>query len=791
MPHTACRLRRRSATSSPEPSPIAASVAHGSTAARAGLQVAAGCSPGAGIDANTSQVYPVSGVAMSGRGPGLGSVAFGGLNVNNDMLALTFSQDCSGTWTRVDPPTHPGPRAGAAMAWDQVSQQLILFGGIDAQGNVLNDTWAYGYTNGVWNWTKLTPATSPPPKDFAAMATDPVTGHPVLYGGQRHYFPGFPGDLRETWTWGGSTWTQQNPVTTPNYAYWNSVVMATNPAGPNVLLMQEEDDGMHTYLWENNNWLPFPASVMPPVYGESLATDYSTGQVVWVGGIHDPNTGTGDECATKFADAASGINNMPSDFGNGGAAELDMGGGAGVGMALGTMLGTASGFAVCEIIRNLGTAPNGDNTTEQFWTGVKWVAGPAFPTPSHVFTGNNPDGTVAIVESAPQPQVGLTWYQKQGLPRDTLTLSGLSLGRQFTCGIQSDTLATPPVSRPVCWGDNSYYQFGDTVNASSAGQWPTPVTPVGDLTTARSVVAGWYFACALLPPGIPRCWGDNQAGEHGDGTTAWANLPSFFSGFPANETAKQLAAGKLFACALMTQDGSVMCWGDNSVGELGNGTTRNSSVPVKVTGIQGATAITAGYDHACAILANKTISCWGGNAHGQLGNGTATNSSVPVPVLIISTATALAAGFQFTCALVGGGLVKCWGANDQGQLGNGTTTESGIPVAVPNLSGIVALTAGVAHVCASTQVWVALYPHCWGANGSGQVPGASGTGNVLSPVTANIVVTGIAAGGNTTCYAQGTAGAYCIGANERGQGGQASASTTDLRTWTKTAPYSP
>jgi uncharacterized membrane protein YgcG len=353
--------------------------------------------------------------------------------------------------------------------------------------------------------------------------------------------------------------------------------------------------------------------------------------------------------------------------------------------------------------------------------------------------------------------------------------------------------------------------------------------------------AGRVSTCALIPGGRDECWGGNEYGQLGDGTTTGPETCSTFAMFTAGcsltpvladgiTTATALGTGAGMCvvvsggsveclattpvpvigvtdatsvsdpCAVLSS-GGVECWGDNEFGELGNGTTTDSTTPVPVSGITSATAVSVGESQACALIAGGSVECWGGNEAGQLGDGTFGGpefcgpsipcSNTPVPVTGINSAVAISAGAWDTCAVLSDGGVDCWGANEYGQLGDGTTTASPIPVPVRGITSATAVTVGgkvvveppptgyegSVHTCALLSAGSI---DCWGGNGNGQLgdgtssgPESCQVGPACSlrpvPVAGITNATFVSAGAHDTCAQLTNGHIDCWGGNIVGQ----------------------
>ncbi|HEY2917338.1 MAG TPA: hypothetical protein VGI98_09030 [Candidatus Limnocylindrales bacterium] len=347
-----------------------------------------------------------------------------------------------------------------------------------------------------------------------------------------------------------------------------------------------------------------------------------------------------------------------------------------------------------------------------------------------------------------------------------------------TCALKSDGAV-------MCWGANDRGQLGigSTTTKEVASSY------VSGLSDAVQVSVGFGFSCALRATGTITCWGDNNADQLGSTASSPQATPSPVGSYVVGARALAIDAGATHTCALIA-GGGARCWGSNGSGRLGDGTTTQRSKPVAVSGLTSATAISAGGAHSCAILVGGTAACWGSNTNGQIGDGSTSTRSVPVAVTGLTKAIAISAGGTHTCALIAGGTVQCWGLNSSGQLGDGSTTDRHAPVTVKTnstttLTGVVAISAGTNHTCALLSTGLV---RCWGAGANGRL-GNGSTSNqpyarVVSGVTAATAVahrfTSISAGGAHTCarMADGTAKCWGSGADGRlGNGGTANQTT--------------
>lgn len=341
--------------------------------------------------------------------------------------------------------------------------------------------------------------------------------------------------------------------------------------------------------------------------------------------------------------------------------------------------------------------------------------------------------------------------------------TAVSAGGRHTCAITS-------VGGVKCWGGNSRGQLG----TGGANDSPTPLDVVGLPGKAVAISAGFAHTCALLEGGALVCWGSNTYGELGDGTGLDRHSPSSVVGSESGVTS--VSAGGWFTCDT-SAGGTPRCWGEDDWGELGNGklTSKNCTPPYchpfdrpqVIVGLDaGVTTVQTGSSHACARLESGAVHCWGRNYFGEVGMPRSTSNYSSTPVMaMVSGAQSLAVGWANACVLTMGGGVQCWGFNGYGGLGNGTTDHSSTPVDVVGLSsGVLGLwggSQGDVH-CATTASGLS----CWGYNGNGEIGDGTHVNRLVpTPVDAGFTVVQVSSGDEHTCALGSEGQIKCWGSN--------------------------
>ena len=390
-----------------------------------------------------------------------------------------------------------------------------------------------------------------------------------------------------------------------------------------------------------------------------------------------------------------------------------------------------------------------------------------------------------VVASCAGPRADCDLDSANGCETDTLTSSpncggcgrpctGATMCAGGTCivalathlaGGASHTCAVLGSGGVACWGNNFNGQIGDGTTVTPR-LGPTAALGVLD---AIDVVAGAAHTCAVLSSGHVLCWGVNTVGQLGDGTTSNHTTATEVSGLT---DAVEIASGPAHVCARRT-GGGVVCWGSNLSGQLGDGTTTNRLLPTPVVGLSDAVELVTGAAQSCARRAGGTVVCWGENLNGELGDGTTTRRLLPTPVVGLTSVAEIAtgAGGKHACARRTTGELLCWGSNANGEVGDGTTTNRTTPVAVSGLDMATSLSVGgrdtSGHTCATVSTGEL---SCWGGNMQGQL-GDGSTTSRSAPVTVSGLadIVEVAAGGRHTCARRVGGTVVCWGANTSGQ----------------------
>ena len=334
-----------------------------------------------------------------------------------------------------------------------------------------------------------------------------------------------------------------------------------------------------------------------------------------------------------------------------------------------------------------------------------------------------------------------------------LVLNALSARDNHTCGLTAGGVA-------YCWGRNEYAQLGD----GTTTQRTIPTLVQGGLTFTQ-LGHGNRHTCGLTAAGIAYCWGRNDLGQLGNGTNVQSLTPVAVQGGRVFTT---LGIGGNHSCGL-TSTGAAYCWGDNSQGGLGDGTMGQRTTPVAVqSGLTFTAIVTGNSNQTCALTTSGAAYCWGDNTWGALGDGTTTSRLTPVPVMGGHVFTRLTTQVQ-TCGLTVDGTAFCWGFNDSGQIGDGTTTRRLTPVRVQGGLTFTTLAAGNNHTCGLTPSGAAF---CWGSDAFGAIgDGTTSTDPRLTPtaVQGGLSFASLVAGSDHVCGLTSTGTAYCWGNNTNGQ----------------------
>lgn len=408
-----------------------------------------------------------------------------------------------------------------------------------------------------------------------------------------------------------------------------------------------------------------------------------------------------------------------------------------------------------------------------------------------------------------------------GAPGTSVTVTGSN----FPTHIADITVTVSGVTAPVTSASST--QLVITVPSMGNATGPiSVVTPSGNATSSasftvivpnplgtsaiRKIAPGYTHTCALLADDTVKCWGSNDFGQLGDGTTSPSSSAVSVAGVT---NPVDIAVGTSFSCAIFgatsgASSGSVKCWGLGTSGQLGDNTNASSATPVSVSSVSTASQISARAHHVCALLTSGQVVCWGEGTSGQLGNNSTSNS--PIPVAVVGTgpdnyavvnaqgqpastkAFQVTAGDAHTCARVStsngsAGLgVKCWGSTNHGELGDGSAlcqvnticdpkNPNPVPQYVSGLTSASQIAAGARHTCVALTSGGA---RCWGQGDMGQLGNGSNVHSSTPVLVSGISgATAASAGSEFSCVSS-TGALKCWGRNNNGQLGNGATSNS-------------
>ncbi|MBB4638317.1 RCC1 domain-containing protein [Longimicrobium terrae] len=334
----------------------------------------------------------------------------------------------------------------------------------------------------------------------------------------------------------------------------------------------------------------------------------------------------------------------------------------------------------------------------------------------------------------------------------------LAAGGFHSCGLV-------PSGDGFCWGPNDDGQLG-------RGAPDSVPRPVDRGYIWRTIAGGRFHTCGITRDDVAYCWGDNQTGQLGDGLEDDNNVPSPVEG---GRSWQQMDAGAGHTCGVTTA-GQAFCWGDNNAGQLGVGHMTNTRVPEPVSGGRVWVAVDAGTDHSCGITRGGAAFCWGDDSQGELGTGGGP-STVPVLVAGNHSWRSVTAGEDYSCGVTSLGVAMCWGSDLSGRLGNGAAPDVSTPQPVDGEMEWAWASAGRETSCGITTAGAA---YCWGDNGNGEVgDGTEEDRDAPAAVPgAGQNVTQIDNGDYHTCSVNAAGSLRCWGYNAQGQLGNNSTATS-------------
>jgi alpha-tubulin suppressor-like RCC1 family protein len=351
-----------------------------------------------------------------------------------------------------------------------------------------------------------------------------------------------------------------------------------------------------------------------------------------------------------------------------------------------------------------------------------------------------------------------------------LAFNQVSAGEEYTCGVTTG-------NRAYCWGASAEGQLGNGDRTGpetclNAGPCSTrPLAVVGGLSF-RQISAGFFTTCGVTTDNRAYCWGHNELGEVGDGTTAFRLTPVPVAG---GHKFRQVETTFEHTCGVSYPDNLAYCWGRNTDGQLGVGTRTGpqtglfgaySATPVAVARALPFRQVSTGYYHTCGVTTDDRAFCWGLNKLGQVGDSsTVYRRLTPSRVGRSRQWHLVDAGAEHTCAVTTGNRAFCWGDGRAGQVGNGKSYLSFWPKAVSGGLSFTRVTAALEYTCGETTLNRA---YCWGSSFLGQ-PGGATTSLTPVAVAGGLLFSQVSAGDAHTCGRTPEGVAHCWGRNFHGE----------------------